>query len=174
MKILIILALLLSGITFLSADVTDDFVEAITSAKFEKAEEYYSPELAEALQKGKLEFVWKGLIRNTGDFEVVVESKREDREDFYSVVSTLKFENVYMDMVMTANKDEQISGLFFRPSQYTGDLEQIPAYVDSTQFIAEEVEFDCQGYKMYGTLIIPKKSKKFSHSYNGYRFRSKR
>jgi len=161
MKILIILALLLSGITFLSADVTDDFVEAITSAKFEKAEGYYSPELAEALQKGKLEFVWKGLIRNTGDFEVVVESKREDREDFYSVVSTLKFENVYMDMVMTANKDEQISGLFFRPSQYTGDLEQIPAYVDSTKFIAEEVEFDCQGYKMYGTLIIPKNQRSF-------------
>ncbi len=161
MKILIILILILSGITLLSADVADQFVDAITSGDYEKAEGYYSPELAEALQKGKLEFVWKGIIRNTGNFEVVAESTREEREDFYSVVSTLKFENVYMDMVMTVNQDEQISGLFFRPSQYTGDLEQKPPYVDEDKLIEEDVEFTCNGYKMFGTLTVPKNQRSF-------------
>lgn len=161
MKIISILLLILSGITLLSADITDKFVEAITTGKFTLAESYYSPELTEALQAGKLEFVWKGIIRNTGEFEVVTESKREDREDFYSVVSTLKFENVYMDMVMTANKDEKISGLFFRPSDYTGDLEVKPDYVDETKFIEEEVEFDCKGFTIYGTLTVPKDQRSF-------------
>lgn len=161
MKNLLLLILILCGMTALSADVSDQFVEAITSGNFEQAESYYSPELAEALQKGKLDFVWQGLLRNTGEFEVVVESKREEREDFYSVVSTLKFENVYMDMVMTVNKDEQISGLFFRPSQYTGDLEQIPPFVDESKFIEEEVEFSCEGYQINGSLIIPKNQRSF-------------
>ncbi len=161
MRNLLIVVLILSSFTALFAGVEDKFVQAITSGNYEIAESYYSPELAEALQKGKLESVWKGMIRSTGAFEVEVESKREDREDFYSVVSTLKFENIYMDMVMTVNKDDKISGLFFRPSQYTGDLEQTPSYVDETKFIEEEVEFDCQGYTMYGSLIVPKNQRSF-------------
>ena len=67
----------------------------------------------------------------------------------------------YMDMVMTVDNDKEISGLFFRPSQYTGDLEVAPEYVDSTKYIEEEVEFDCQGYKMYGTLIVPDNQRSF-------------
>lgn len=161
MKIFLILILLIGGLTMLSADIADQFVDAVTSGKYELAESYYSPELTEALQKGKLEVVWKGILRNTGDFEVVVESKRDQREDFYSVVSTLKFENVYMDMVMTVSQDELISGLFFRPSDYTVDLEQRPPYIDENKFIEEEVEFDCQGYKMVGTLTIPKDERSF-------------
>ncbi len=161
MKILILIAMVLASFTFLQADVEDDFVDAITNGRYEEAEGYYSPELTEALQKGKLEFVWNGILRNTGDFEVIVESKRENREDFYSVVTTLKFENVYMDMVLTVNKDNQISGLFFRPSEYTGDLEQVPPYVDESKMIEEEVEFDCKGYKMYGTLTVPMNQRSF-------------
>lgn len=161
MKAIIILLLILSGITMLSADVADQFIEAIISGEYTQAESYYSPELTEALQKGKLEIVWKGIIRNTGEFEVVVQTNREEREDFYSVVATLKFVNIYMDMVMAVDKDEKISGLFFRPSDYTGDLEQVPPYIDESKFIEEEVEFDCQGYKISGSLIVPKNQRSF-------------
>lgn len=160
---ILILILTLSCSNHLVADeaVEDKFVQAITTGQYELAESYYSPELAEALQKGKLEFVWNGIIRNTGKFEVVVESERTEREDFYSVVTTLKFENVYMDMVMSVNNDDKLSGLFFRPSEYTGDLEQIPAYGDEAKYIEEEVEFDCQGYTIYGSLIVPKDQRSF-------------
>lgn len=161
MKILLIFILILSGIMMLSADTSDKFVDAITSGNYELAESYYSTELAEALQKGKLEIVWNGILRNTGEFEVVVESERKEKDDFYSVVSTLKFENVYMDMVMTVNNQEQLSGLFFRPSEYTGDLEMNPEYADESKYIEEEVEFDCQGFKMYGSLIVPKNQRSF-------------
>jgi dienelactone hydrolase len=161
MKILLVIAIILTSFACLNAEVEDDFVEAITNGRYQEAESYYSPELANALQKGKLEFVWQGILRNTGDFEVVVESKRENREDFYSVVTTLKFENVYMDMVLTINQDNQVSGLFFRPSEYTGDLEQKPPYVDESKIIEEDVEFDCKGFKMYGTLTVPKNQRSF-------------
>lgn len=161
MKILLLIGIILTSFTFLSADLEDDFIQALTSNKFEEAEAYYSPELANAIQKGKLEVIWKGILRNTGDYEYLVESKREERDDFYSAVATLKFVNVYMDVVMTVNQENQLSGLFFRPSEYTGDLEQFPTYVDNDKFIEEDVQFDCQDFRMYGTLTVPKNQRAF-------------
>ncbi len=163
MKIVIILILMMFSITLLIAEQASEekFIEAVTGGNFELAESYYSPELAEAIQKGKLADIWTSILRNTGEFEVIVESKREEREDFYSVVSTLKFTNVYMDIVMTVNQEDKLSGLFFRPSEYTGGLEQTPVYVDESKFIEEEVEFDCDGYTMYGSLIVPQNQRSF-------------
>lgn len=161
MKKLSLLVLILIGVMLLSADISDRFVDAVTSNNFVEAESYYSPALAEALQIGKLEIVWQGILRSTGDFEVVVEKQTQQREEFTSVVTTLKFENIYMDMVMTVDKNDQLSGLFFRPSDYTGDLEVKPDYVSMDNIVEEEVEFDCNGFTMHGSLVVPHDQRSF-------------
>ena len=67
----ILILLILTGAMMLFADVSDKFVDALTRNNFTEAESYYSPAIAEALQVGKLEIVWQGILRNTGEFEVV-------------------------------------------------------------------------------------------------------
>lgn len=161
MRKLILILLILIGAMMLFADVSDKFVDALTRNNFTEAESYYSPAIAEALQVGKLEVVWQGILRNTGEFEVVVEKKTEEREDFTSVVTTLKFENIYMDIAMAVDENDQLSGLYFRPSEYTGDLEVEPNYVDINKLVEEEVEFDCNGFKMFGSLVIPADQRSF-------------
>ena len=60
-----------------------------------KQKDIIGSELADALQKGKLENCFgKVFFVILEILKVVVESNREDREGFYSVVTTLKFENV--------------------------------------------------------------------------------
>ncbi len=157
-KVLIAFILLIA--VGLYADLADKITDMLINEQFTECEELYSKEMSEVLLPGRLESVWHSLIESTGTFEKLVDKKSDKREEFTAYTITLKFENVYMDLLLTISNDEKLSGIYFKPSQHTTNFE-IPPYTDAKAMIEEDVEFDCQGYMIKGTITIPKNMRSF-------------
>lgn len=151
-----LLVIFMLGILYLNGTVVDQFIEDIEKGNFAKAEESYNKTLVEVLKPGRLEIVWNSLAESAGKYDKVVSTTADVREEFTSYTVVLKFEYIFIDMLITVDKEELLSGLFFKPSTYSEGEEKLPPYVDKKSYFEEEVEFMCGDYLMKGSLVVPK------------------
>jgi hypothetical protein len=94
-----------------------DLVNAMASGDYKKAVENFDGTMKNALPAEKLQQVWNSLIAQFGPFVEQAGTRREKILLYDVIFVTCKFENAVLDAKVVFDRNKQIAGLFFVPSQ---------------------------------------------------------
>jgi hypothetical protein len=161
--ILIMVSLLFSFTLFSQPQSPTYMAELITKAKnmlaalekgdYEAAVKDFDAAMMKAAPPEKMKQVWEAVNKQLGGIKNEKGIRTETGAQYDVVFITLEFEKSTIDMKVVFNKDKQIAGQFFTapPVPYSP-----PAYADPDLFTEKEVEFGVEGWKLPGTISIPK------------------
>jgi hypothetical protein len=94
-----------------------DLVNAMASGDYKKAVENFDGTMKKALPAEKLQEVWGSIIAQSGPFVEQLGTRREKILLYDVIFVTCKFENAVLDTKVVFDRNKQIAGLFFVPSQ---------------------------------------------------------
>jgi hypothetical protein len=94
-----------------------DLVSALASGDYKKAVKNFDVTMKNALPAEKLQQVWNSLIAQSGPFVEQAGTRRERILQYDVIFVTCKFENAALDAKVVFDREQQIAGLFFVPSQ---------------------------------------------------------
>jgi hypothetical protein len=114
-----------------------------------------------ALPLEKLQSTWKSVIGQVGAFKKQVDIRTEKVQEYDVAVVTCEFEKATLDIRIAFNKEKQVSGLFFLPSQRQATEYKAPSYVNSGSFEEREVTVGSNEWALPGTITLPKGSAPF-------------
>lgn len=128
------------------------FVQQMAAGEFAAAVSGFDPTMLKALPADKLEATWKQVLAQSGAFQQVVATRREEQSGYQIVFVTGQFETTRMDIKVVYNAVGQIAGLFFQPAAnaYTA-----PDYADPKAFTEAEVTVGSGEWALPGTLTLP-------------------
>ena len=126
------------------------FVDQISAGNFDKAVESFDPTMTRVMPAAKLEEAWKGLEKQNGKFKAVLGSHAEKVSKYEIIYVTCEFEQNSIDVKVVLASDNSVAGLFFVP------VYRVPEYVDPAKFDENEMEFGSAGWRLPGTLSVPK------------------
>jgi len=109
-----------------------------------------------ALPLEKLQGTWKSVIGQVGAFKKQVDIRTEKVQEYDVAVITCEFEKAMLDIRIAFNKEKQVSGLFFLPSQRRAAEYKAPSYVISGSFEEREVTVGSNEWALPGTITLPK------------------
>ena len=124
----------------------------------------YSDYLDEAfkakVKESQLENIWKQLEGAYGDFIIgdfiCIDSIGENKQVFIEC----KFEKNSLIINSVFNSSKKVVGFFIVAEASCQKKEYLnPSYVKPKKFNETEVSFKSEGYKMFGSLVLPKKMK---------------
>ncbi len=132
-----------------------EFVQALEKGHFGDSVRYFDETMAKLAPPEKMKEVWEAVIKQVGRFKEQKGIRTESIPQYDIVYVTCEFEMASLDIKVVFNKDGQIAGQFFVPSQ--PDVEYSPPdYVNRDSFTEEEVKFGVEGWHLPGTLTIPR------------------
>jgi hypothetical protein len=94
-----------------------DLVSALSSGNYKEAVKNFDGTMKNALPAEKLQEVWNSLIAQSGPFVEQLGTRREKILQYDVIFVTCKFENAALDAKVVFDRNKQIAGLFFVPSQ---------------------------------------------------------
>ncbi len=89
------------------------FVNYLDGGQFENATKLFSAEMVEALPPEKLESTWNALIRTSGEFEEIVETRIAEERGYQVVYVTCRFAESSIDVRVVFDEEMRIAGLWF-------------------------------------------------------------
>ncbi len=75
----------------------------------------FNKQMIEALKPEKIEEVWKGIIKQIGNYESNGEIISDQIQGYRVVYSILKFEKAPIKLKVVFDENDQVGGLFFVP-----------------------------------------------------------
>ncbi|MBN1271623.1 MAG: alpha/beta fold hydrolase [Candidatus Aminicenantes bacterium] len=129
------------------------FVKALEKEDYEAAVKNFDETMQKAAPPEKMKQVWETVLRQVGKLKRQTGIRTESIPKYNIVYITCEFEKAALDIKVVFNKNKQIAGQFFTqsPSPY-----KPPSYVDTDSFTEKEITFGVEGWKLPGTLSIPK------------------
>ncbi len=100
------------------AELGSQFVQQLADGEYEEAFAQFDDTMKEALPLADLEQTWLAVQAQVGDYVQEVDWARETDDPYEIAIITGEFANAYIDIRVVFNADEQVSGLFFQPSDY--------------------------------------------------------
>lgn len=140
------------------------FIDLLAKKDFAAAENYFSDEVKAKLSAAKLEEVWNSLPSQVGSFKRQTDVKTEKIKDAEIVVITVGFERANLDVQMAFDKNGNIAGLNFKPSQMpnpNAETYKIPDYAKENLFQEKEVTVGAGEWALPATLTMPVGKGKF-------------
>ncbi len=131
----------------------EDMLSALEKGDYEAAVKDFDAAMAKAAPPEKMKQVWEAVNKQLGGLKNEKGIRTETGAQYDVVFITLEFDKSTIDMKVVFNKEKQIAGQFFTapPVPYSP-----PAYADTASFTEKEVEFGVEGWKLPGTITIPK------------------
>ncbi len=138
--------------------VASDLISRLSKGDFSGAAETFDPAMKRALPAKTLEQVWLSILGQAGAYEqqAGVRSGKLGPTDIVYV--TCKFKKAALDAKIAFNSKQQVSGLWFVPSQAgtANSPKTLPAYLNSDAFTETEVLIGPGPSSLPGTLTRPK------------------
>ncbi|MBK8029600.1 MAG: alpha/beta fold hydrolase [Chloroflexi bacterium] len=132
-------------------------LDRLINGDFAGIYEQFSPEVQAALTAEQLEGAWGDLVQQVGDFQGLIAT--DYAADSNTAILHLNFELIPLDLLVTYNADNQISGLRFAQSSLQPTAVPTfsdPPYADTAVFSETEVMINADGaYPLPGTLSMP-------------------
>ncbi len=130
-----------------------NFVNLLAKGDFKNAVNDFDNTMKSALTPQKLEYIWKSLIANVGQFKEQINIRTEKLNQYDIIYVTCKFRSSSLDVKIAFDKT-QIAGLWFVPSQ--AQEEYIPPdYVKIGSFQDQEVLIGSGEFALPGSLSLP-------------------
>ncbi len=135
-----------------------EFVDLMVKGEFSKAVENFDRVMTKVMPAEKLKDAWQRVIKQAGSFRKKKETRTETLPKFDIVYVTCQFEKGDLDVKVVFNREKQITGLWFVPTQkdYTP-----PEYVVLNFFKEEDVVIGQGDWSLPGTLSIPEEKGPF-------------
>jgi hypothetical protein len=94
-----------------------DLVSSLAGGDYKKAVENFDETMKAALPAEKLQQVWNSIIAQSGPFVEQLGTRKEKILLYDVIFVTCKFENSVLDTKVVFDRNKQIAGLFFVPSE---------------------------------------------------------
>jgi dienelactone hydrolase len=130
-----------------------EFVQALEKGDYEKSVKDFDETMTKLVSPEKMKQVWEAVLKQVGKLKQQKGIRTESIPDYDIVYVTCEFEKATLDVKVVFNKKRQIAGQFFTPTPVPY---KSPEYADQNSFTETDVEFGKQGWKLPGTLSIPK------------------
>lgn len=127
-------------------------VSRMVAGEFEMACEPFDATMHRVLPADKLEAVWNGLVSQFGQLQEAEETRIEKVGQYTAVLVACRFERGELIGRVVFNREGEIAGLFFVPS----DEYRQPEYVDPARFEEQEVAVGSGWFRLPGTLSLPR------------------
>lgn len=138
------------------------FVELLVKGNYPEAYKQFDSTMKSAMPEAKLREVWTALPAQLGPFKRIIGTRLEKAPPYFAVYVTTEFEKATVDIKVVYNSDNEVSGLWFVPTQAQSPTSyQPPAYAKSDSFTEKEVTIGTGEWQLPGTLTIPKGSGPF-------------
>ena len=120
------------------------FIGLLSEGGFAEASQQFSDEVAAQVDAAKLEIIWKTINFQAGVFQQIENVTTGDKNgDFINTVSLCKFEKAYLNIQLTFNQKDEISGIFFKPAtSLVAAKYQIPEYANKDIYSTEEMSLE--------------------------------
>lgn len=134
------------------------FLSLLVNKKYSEAVSLFNSIMKNSLPEEKLAQAWESTLDQVGGYEEEITSNTEMDGQFAVIVLTCRFAYVSLDIKVVFNPRKQITGLWFLPP-YSAYAYSPPEYVNTELFTENEIIFGYPGWKLPGTLSLPKTAK---------------
>lgn len=128
------------------------FVDLIAKGEFSRAVENFDSVMTRAMPEEKLKQVWQTVVKQAGRFKKQTGARTEILPKYEIVYITCQFEKGPLDVKVVFNREKQITGLWFVPTQKEYAP---PDYVELNSFKEKDVVIGQDDWSLPGTLAIP-------------------
>ena len=93
--------------------VTKKMFDYLNAGQYEQAISYFSPSMKNYFSAQELELEWQKILKNMGAFVEYKKIRSTQVFDTYTVLVSVRFENIITDFVMTLDSNQQITAVDF-------------------------------------------------------------
>ncbi len=137
-----------------------EFVTALETGKFSDSVKHFDETMTKLVPPDKMKAVWEAVTKQAGQFKQQKDVWTESIPGYDIVYLTCEFEKATLDIKVVFDNNKKIAGQFFvapkSPREYVP-----PEYVKENSFAEKEVEVGVPGWRLPGTLSIPKGNESF-------------
>lgn len=137
-----------------------EFVLALENGRYDESVKHFDETMKKMAPPEKMKEVWEMVVKQVGQLKTKKGIWTESLPKYDIVYVTCEFEKATLDIKIVFDKDKKIAGQFFVPPKSPIEYEP-PGYVDMSSFTELEVEFGSTGWRLPGTLSIPKEEGPF-------------
>ncbi len=141
------------------------FVDQMAQGDFAAATANFDTTMKTAMPEAKLKETWQQLVAQVGAFQQQTGTYTTEQLSYKIVFVTCRFEKADIDVQVTFNSQNQISGLFFKPAAGTPTTTPLaynpPSYVKTGSFHEVDVTVGSGQWALPGTLTLPEGSGPF-------------
>jgi uncharacterized protein len=134
--------------------LAETFVDHLAAGDFAQCVAQFDDTMRGALSERQLSATWEALLGQSGRFVRRHGSRLEPRPPYRVALVTCEFQKAWIDISITYDNAERVSGLFFLPGR--GPEQQTPPYANRDSFTELEVEFGDPDWRLPGTLSLPR------------------
>lgn len=92
------------------------FIKDLNQGKFEQVASQFNEQVATQIDVAQIKKIWETINTQVGSFQEI-ESVKSDKKGELSITETLcKFEKAYLNIQLAFDKENKVSGLFFKPA----------------------------------------------------------
>ncbi|MGF7118595.1 alpha/beta hydrolase [Methanobacterium oryzae] len=133
-------------------EIAQNFVDLLIKADFKSATNMFDDQMKTALNEDKLQETWINTIGDAGALLQLKTTDTAEMEGYKIVIIKCDFQRVILNVQVVFNKQEEISGLNFIP---TNMEYHAPEYVNKSTFHETEVTIGEGKWALPGTLTVP-------------------
>jgi len=97
--------------------LSKEVVTQLAAHQFDKVEARFDSTMSSALPASKLAASWDAILAKDGSFKSITGIRLQDVKGYRVIFVTCQFERASLDVKLVWNAQDQISGLWFAPSQ---------------------------------------------------------
>jgi uncharacterized protein len=130
-------------------------VDLLAKKDFAGAVSRFDSTMKSALPEAKLREAWQSIQKQAGPFKQQLQSRVETVGVYKVVFVTCHFEEADLDVKVVFNADQQVTGLFFVPSQAAPASFPPPPYAKDGAFREKDFTVGAGEWSLLGTLTLP-------------------
>lgn len=141
-----------------------EFVDQLAKGDYAGATSRYDDAMKKSAPEPKLKEIWEQLLGQVGAYQKQTGTHTTQAQGYRIVFVTTQFEKALIDVQVVFNKQDQISGLFFKPAASFSSTPQAynpPDYVKSGSFHESKVTVGSGEWALPGILSLPEGSGPF-------------
>jgi dienelactone hydrolase len=132
-----------------------ELVQALKNGQYDETAKHFDATMTKLATPEKMKEVWETVTKQVGPFKKQVGVWTESLPKYDIVYITCAFEKATLDIKVVFDKNKRISGQFFVPPR-NKERYSPPKYSDKEKFSEKDVEVGVEGWRLPGTLTLPK------------------
>lgn len=133
--------------------IAKEFVASLEKEDYKASVKDFDETMTKLVSPEKMKQVWETVLKQVGKLKKRKGIRTESVPNYDIIYVTCEFERATLDVKVVFNKKKQIAGQFFTPTPVPY---KPPGYAALDSFTEIDVEFGKEGWKLPGTLSVPK------------------